>query len=79
MSRTPPTIETLDLTGLNCPLPILRAKKALAPLNSGDVIELICTDPATSTDFADFCDRTGNSLISHWREEEKFYFLIQKR
>jgi tRNA 2-thiouridine synthesizing protein A len=79
MSRQPPVIDSLDLCGLQCPLPILRTKKALAALKTGDVVELICTDPATPVDFADFCERTGNTLLRHWQDEGKFLFLIQKR
>jgi tRNA 2-thiouridine synthesizing protein A len=78
MSPLPPA-ETLNLAGLYCPLPILRTKKALAGLNPGEVIEIICTDPATPVDFTDFCTRSGNILLRQWQEMDTFYFLIQKR
>lgn len=79
MSEDTHITETLDLSGLQCPLPILRTKKALARLNEGDIVRLICTDPATPADFPDFCARTGHCLVRHWQENGKFLFLIQKR
>ena len=78
MLQEAPTSETLDLSGLFCPQPILRAKKALAALDAGGVIKLICTDPAAPSDFAHFCKRTGHTLIRHWKDNGKFLFLIQK-
>ncbi len=69
----------IDLSGLNCPLPILRTKKALAPLESGNILQITCTDPATPTDFAAFCKQTGNELIEQWQDADKFLFLIRKR
>ncbi|MBV1774613.1 sulfurtransferase TusA family protein [Burkholderiaceae bacterium DAT-1] len=70
---------TSDLSGLNCPLPILRAKKALADLPSGTVIKLICTDPGTPSDFEAFCRQTGHALLKHERTESQFLFWIQRR
>jgi tRNA 2-thiouridine synthesizing protein A len=69
----------VDLSGLNCPLPILRTKKALAPLASGELLQVTCTDPATPIDFAAFCKQTGNELVQQWTEADKFLFLIKKR
>jgi tRNA 2-thiouridine synthesizing protein A len=71
--------QTADLSGLSCPLPILRAKKALAPMQSGELLQVICTDPATPIDFAAFCRQTGNELVEQWQDAEKFLFLIRKR
>ena len=55
----------IDLSGLNCPLPILRAKKALAEMASGTVLEVIATDPGAPKDFEAFCRQTGNALRLH--------------
>lgn len=79
MDNRPAPNLVIDLTGLNCPLPILRTKKALAPLQSGEVLQVACTDPATPVDFAAFCKQTGNELIEHWQENAQFLFLIRKR
>ncbi|WP_148713889.1 sulfurtransferase TusA family protein [Chitinolyticbacter meiyuanensis] len=70
---------TIDLSGLNCPLPILRAKKALANLQGGDLLAVTCTDPATPTDFAAFCRQTGHQLVDSSAQDAKFHFLIRKR
>lgn len=79
MAERPTPNLSIDLSGLNCPLPILRTKKALAPLASGEVLHVICTDPATPTDFAAFCKQTGNELLEQWQDADKFLFLIRKR
>lgn len=71
--------SSIDLSGLNCPLPILRCKKALAGMESGQLLQVSCTDPATPTDFSAFCKQTGNELVRHWCEADKFLFLIRKR
>jgi len=68
----------LDATGLNCPLPILRAKKTLAGLESGQVLEVLATDPGSVKDFDAFCNQTGNTLIESAEADGKFKFLIKK-
>jgi len=68
----------LDASGLNCPLPILRAKKSIAGLISGDVLHVIATDPGSVKDFESFCKQTGNELISSAEENGKFIFDIRK-
>ena len=68
----------LDVRGLNCPLPILRAKKALGELNSGQVLKVVATDPGSVKDFEAFCKQTGNQLLSHSPGPE-FTFLMRKR
>lgn len=68
----------LDASGLNCPLPILRAKKALNKLDTGNVLRIIATDPGSVKDFEAFCKQTGNELMSSGSEGEKFTFLIKK-
>ena len=79
MTTRPIPVVTADLSGLNCPLPILRTKKALAPMQSGEVLQITCTDPATPVDFAAFCKQTGNELVEQQQDADKFLFLIRKR
>ncbi len=70
--------QELDATGLNCPLPILRAKKALAGMQGGQVLHVIATDPGSVKDFEAFAKQTGNALQESREEGGKFYFLIKK-
>jgi tRNA 2-thiouridine synthesizing protein A len=71
--------KTLDVKGLNCPLPILRAKKALTDMASGQVLQVVATDPGAVKDFAAFCKQTGNPLLSSVDSGAEFTFLIAKR
>ena len=68
----------LDASGLNCPLPILRAKKAIAGLENGQTLKIIATDPGSVKDFEAFCKQTGNELLSSGEEGGKFVFMIKK-
>jgi len=68
----------LDVRGLNCPLPILRAKKALGELSAGQVLKVMATDPGSVKDFQAFCKQTGNELLSH-SEGSEFTFFMKKR
>ncbi|HDP88892.1 MAG: sulfurtransferase TusA family protein [Chromatiales bacterium] len=68
----------LDARGLNCPLPILRTKKAIAELNSGDVLKVVATDPGAVKDFEAFCKQTGNELVEHSEAGGEFTFFIKK-
>jgi tRNA 2-thiouridine synthesizing protein A len=70
--------QELDASGLNCPLPILRAKKSLAGLSAGQVLHIIATDPGSVKDFEAFAKQTGNELMESKEEGGKFYFLIKK-
>ena len=70
--------QELDASGLNCPLPILRAKKAIGQLSSGQVLRIIATDPGSVKDFDAFCNQTGNELVESGEEGGKFVFLIKK-
>ena len=70
--------QELDASGLNCPLPILRAKKSLAALDSGQVLRVISTDPGAVKDFEAFSKQTGNPLLESSEEGGKFYFRLQK-
>lgn len=68
----------LDASGLNCPLPILRAKKTLADMESGQVLHIIATDPGSVKDFEAFAKQTGNELLSSGEEGGKFSFMMKK-
>jgi tRNA 2-thiouridine synthesizing protein A len=70
--------ETLDARGLNCPLPILRAKKAIAGLGAGEVLEIIATDPGSVKDFEAFCKQTGNELLASSESGGEYHFSIKK-
>lgn len=70
--------QTLDATGLNCPLPILRAKKALKGMEAGEVLEVQATDPGSVADFAAFCSQTGNELLSSSSEGDIYRFEIKR-
>ncbi len=71
--------KELDARGLNCPLPILKAKKALADMFSGDVLRVIATDRGAQRDFQAFAKQTGNDLLSHEQIDEEFVFYIQRK
>lgn len=70
--------QELDASGLNCPLPILRAKKSLASMEGGQVLRVIATDPGAVKDFEAFSKQTGNPLLESSEEGGKFYFRLQK-
>ena len=71
--------QELDACGLNCPLPILRAKKALSGMESEKVLHIIATDPGAVKDFEAFAKQTGNELLDSKEEDGKFYFHIKKK
>jgi len=71
--------KELDARGLNCPLPILRAKKALTELQSGQVLKIVATDPGSVKDFQAFSKQTGNELLSHAEAEKEFTFFMKKK
>ncbi len=70
--------EELDARGLNCPLPILKAKKAINKINSGEVLKIIATDPGSVKDFEAFTNQTGHELIESSEAGGEFTFLIKK-
>jgi len=70
--------QELDASGLNCPLPILRAKKSIAGLESGQVLRIVATDPGSVKDFEAFAKQTGNELLESGEEAGKFVFLLKK-
>ena len=69
----------LDVRGLNCPLPILRAKKALGELASGQVLRIVATDPGSVKDFEAFSKQTGNELLASESGPKEFTFYIRKK
>jgi tRNA 2-thiouridine synthesizing protein A len=70
--------STLDAKGLNCPLPILKAKKALGTLAAGATLEVLATDPGAVADFAAFCRTTGNEMVESGQDGKVFRFVIRK-
>lgn len=71
--------QELDARGLNCPLPILRAKKALNDLEAGQTLAIIATDPGSVKDFQAFAKQTGNELLESGEANGEFTFLIKKK
>ena len=69
--------KTLDAKGLNCPLPILKARKALKEVPAGGTLEILATDPGSVADFEAFCRQTGNELVEHSQDDSIFRFLIK--
>jgi len=70
--------QVLDAKGLNCPLPILKAKKALKTMAGGTTLEILSTDPGSVADFAAFCRTTGNELVEQNEEGGVWTYLIRK-
>src|ERR1043165_9275106 len=70
--------KELDARGLNCPLPILRTKKALTDLQSGQVLKVLATDPGSVKDFQTFARQTGHELLSHAEANREFTFFMKK-
>lgn len=68
----------LDASGLNCPLPILRCKKAMNGMQTSEVIKVVATDPGAVKDFEAYCKQTGHELVSSSEEAGKFVFFIKK-
>ena len=69
----------LDARGLNCPLPILRTKKSLNDMVSGQVLRVVATDPGSTKDFQAFCKQTGNELIASEMANAEFIFFLKKK
>lgn len=69
----------VDASGLNCPLPILRTKKALAEMQSGQVLKVTSTDPGSARDFAMFAKQTGNELVEQADQSGSFIFYMKRR
>ncbi len=73
------TDKEIDTRGLNCPLPILKAKKALNELHSGQTLKVIATDPGSWRDFEAFAKQTGNTLVSQEKTGANFVYVLQRR
>lgn len=71
--------KEFDASGLSCPLPILKTKKALADMTSGQVLKMIATDCGAVKDMQAFADQTGNPLLSQSEEAGKYVFFMQKK
>ncbi|HEV8692447.1 MAG TPA: sulfurtransferase TusA family protein [Ideonella sp.] len=71
--------KELDTRGLNCPLPILKAKKALADMASGQVLKVIATDPGSMRDFQAFARQTGNELLDQQTQDSEFIHFLRRR
>jgi tRNA 2-thiouridine synthesizing protein A len=79
MDQTLPVDREIDARGLNCPLPILRTKKALNDMTSGQVLRVLATDPGSVRDFEAFAKQTGNQLLQHSERDGVFSFLVKRR
>ena len=71
--------KELDVRGLNCPLPILRTKKVLTAMQSGQVLKIVATDPGSVKDFQSFAKQTGNELLSHADANKEFTFFLKRK
>lgn len=74
-----PHPRTLDVTGLLCPLPVLKARKLLNGMRPGEVLRILATDPMAAIDIPHFCQEQGHSLLSQGQEGSEFHFLVQRR
>ena len=71
--------KEIDTRGLNCPLPILKAKKALADMSSGQVLKVVATDPRSVRDFQAFARQTGNELVEQSSADNEFTHYLRRR
>lgn len=69
----------IDARGLNCPLPILRAKKALAEMASGQILKIVATDPGSIRDFKAFARQSGNELVGQQTIDNEFVHFVKRR
>lgn len=71
--------KEIDTRGLNCPLPILKAKKALAEMHSGEILKVVATDPGSVRDFQAFARQTGNELVEQTSAANEYIHLLRRR
>ncbi|NBQ88794.1 MAG: sulfurtransferase TusA family protein [Betaproteobacteria bacterium] len=71
--------KELDTRGLNCPLPILKAKKALTEMTSGELLRVVATDPGSMRDFQAFAKQTGNELVEQTKSDSEFIHVLRRR
>lgn len=74
----PQADQELDARGLNCPLPILRTKKSIKELDSGQVLKVIATDPGAVKDFEAYCSQSGDELVEHSEDNGEYTFFLKK-
>ena len=79
MEQTLHVDREVDARGLNCPLPVLRTKKALNDMTSGQVLRILATDPGSVRDFEAFCRQTGNVLVQHTEGQGVFVFVLKRK
>jgi len=79
MEQTAQIDREVDAKGLNCPLPVLRTKKALNDMTSGQVLRVLATDPGSVRDFQAFCKQTGNELLQHGEDNGVFVFVLRRK
>jgi len=79
MQTTISSDKEIDTRGLNCPLPILRAKKALSDMTSGQVLKIVATDPGSLRDFRAFAKQTGNELLAQETVNKEFIHFLRRR
>ena len=73
------TDKEVDARGLNCPLPILKAKKALSEMQSGQLLKVVCTDPGSTRDFQAFAKQTGNELVEQQTVDGELIHILKRR
>ncbi len=73
------TDKEIDARGLNCPLPILKAKKALSEMTTGQILKVVATDPGSTRDFMAFAKQTGNELVRQEVVDEDFIHILRRR
>ncbi len=71
--------KEVDARGLNCPLPILKAKKALADMQTGETLRIVATDPGSMRDFQAFARQTGNELVEQTTRGDEFVHVLRRR
>ena len=71
--------KELDTRGLNCPLPILKAKKALSEMSSGELLKVVSTDPGSARDFQAFARQTGHELVEQQTQGDEFVHVLRRR
>jgi tRNA 2-thiouridine synthesizing protein A len=79
MDQTLQIDREVDARGLNCPLPILRTKKTLNDMASGQIVRILATDPASVRDFEAFARQTGNQLVQQSEQDGAFVFLLRRK
>jgi len=78
MPDTPPATTTLDVTGLRCPVPVIRAGRALRSLAPGDVLEIIATDPLAELDLRHFCAEAGHEVLTVVAAADQWVFTVRR-